>query len=82
MQKTAEMWNRVFEDHQKRSPNCGKGFLTWDLEGENNLDYVGESGFSAQNVITSQILSICLRRKNWVTQAGVHYASIRDFKWG
>ena len=28
------MWNQVFEDHRKQSPNCGKGFLTWDLEGE------------------------------------------------
>ena len=36
MQKTAEMWNQVFEDHQKQSPNCWKGFLTWDLEGEKN----------------------------------------------
>ena len=46
------------------------------------MDYVGEGGFSAQNVITSQILSICLRRKNRVTQAGVQHASIRDFKMG
>ena len=70
MQKTAEMWNQVFEDHRKQSLNCGKGFLTWDLEGEKKMDYVGESGSSAQNV-TSQILSICLRRKNRVTQVGV-----------
>ena len=37
MQKTAEMWNQVFEDHRKQSPNCGKGLLTWDLEGEQKI---------------------------------------------
>ena len=64
------MWNQAFQDHRKQSPNCGMGFLTWDLEGE-KLEYVGESGFCALNVTTSQMLSICLRRKNRVTQAGV-----------
>ena len=28
------MWNQAFQDYIKQSPNCGKGFLTWDLEGE------------------------------------------------
>ena len=37
MQKTAEMCNQVFEDHRKQSPNCGKGFLTCDLEGEKKI---------------------------------------------
>ena len=58
--KTAEMWNQEFQDHRKQLPNYGKGFLTCDLERERKkLDYVGESGSSAQNVTSSQKLSIC-----------------------
>lgn len=28
------MWNKVFADHQKASPNCKKGFLSWDMQAE------------------------------------------------
>lgn len=34
IRKTAEMWNTVFQEHQKASPYCRKGFLSWDMGAE------------------------------------------------